>query len=61
MPAAKRDSEPLIQAEDAVGTDARARVPWAGLLADQPHRASEQHTHGEWQDLLDAYLRSERI
>jgi hypothetical protein len=50
-----------VSAEDAMGPDARARVPFAGLLVDQPHLRDELHTPEEWQELLDAYNASERI
>lgn len=57
------DEEPPlpISADDAIGPDARHRVPWAGLLADQPNLRDELHTAEEWQQLLDDYNASERI
>lgn len=61
MPAAKQDEPLRIAAEDAIGSDARDRVPWAGLLADQPNLRNELHTAEEWRELLDAYNASERI
>lgn len=61
MPAAKQDEPLRIAAEDAIGSDARNRVPWAGLLADQPNLRNELHTAEEWRELLDAYNASERI
>lgn len=58
----KKKAEPeLVDYEQAMGHDARARVPWAGLLADQPKLRDQQHTLEEWQELLDDYLASERI
>lgn len=50
-----------ISAEDAIGPDARRRVPFAGLLAAEPHLRDELHTPQGWQKLLDAYSVSERI
>jgi hypothetical protein len=52
-PKAKAD---LIAAEDAIGPDARDRVPFAGLLAHEPELRTAQHTRDEWQQKLAAYL-----
>jgi hypothetical protein len=60
-PPAEDEQEPLIAAEDAIGPDARERVPWAGLLAAEPELRDATYTRAEWQELLDAYQRSERI
>jgi hypothetical protein len=64
MPAKKEpeeETEPKVPADEAIGSDVRARVPLAGLLADQPNLRDELHTHKEWQQLLDDYSASERI
>lgn len=50
-----------VDVEDVIGPDSTARIPWAGLLADQPNLRTELHTRQEWQELLAAYNASERI
>jgi hypothetical protein len=52
----RKTTEPTVSAEDAIGDDTRERIPFAGLLAERPNLRNEQHTHAEWQELLDAYL-----
>ena len=52
----RKTTEPTVSAEDAIGDDTRERIPFAGLLAEQPNLRNEQHTHAEWRELLNAYL-----
>ena len=53
---ARAVKEPLIPAEDAIGPDARDRVPFAGLLAHEPALRDAELTREQWQELLQAYL-----
>lgn len=53
--------EVLIGAEDFLGTDDRERIPFAGLLAAEPELVHEQRSRRDWEQKLDAYLRSTSV
>lgn len=53
--------EVLIGAEDFLGSDDRERIPFAGLLAAEPELVHEQRSRRDWEQKLDAYLRSTSV
>lgn len=63
IPPPKVEGEPevLIGAEDFLGTDDRERIPFAGLLAAEPELVHEQRSRRDWEQKLDAYLRSTSV
>jgi hypothetical protein len=60
-PPPKGEPEVLIGAEDFLGSDDRERIPFAGLLAAEPELVHEQRSRRDWEQKLDAYLRSPSV
>ena len=56
MPRAAKEDVLLISADEVLGSDARERVPFAGLLAHEPELRDAQLPPEEWQERLQAYL-----
>ena len=51
-----QEEEPVVSAEDFLGSDDRERIPLAGLLAHKPELRDEQHTPAKWQELLAEFM-----
>jgi hypothetical protein len=56
VPRAAKEDVLLISADEVLGSDARERVPFAGLLAHEPELRDAQLPREEWQERLQAYL-----